>query len=342
MGFLKKFFLGGGALALIFLGGNGTQSSNLLLQGGGFVGLIIGLVFLYLFTKMAWRAMGCLPSFIVVLSILSFIIYAIGGFNNGLGGIMENLKMFIGGSNATVGGANTAPQVELKENFSSPQPNATLQNENENAAVSQTQPQQQANTVQNQAPAQQQQQNGGGFLAGLFGAKNNNQPRGIDMESLPSFTSPVSVVTADTLNAQGYVIKLYGIAAPDITQTCANKTGAAYNCGQQAALWLKSWLGDNPVTCRIMKQNDNGLMIGTCSLGKYDIGAALVNAGWAVAYTKQTSVYVPYEQNAEQNGYGLWQGKFYKPWDWEALKHQKPKYKIIKPKDPNRKSFFKF
>ena len=48
--FLKKFLLGLGALVLILVGGSGTQSSSLILQGGGFVGLIIGLVALYIFT----------------------------------------------------------------------------------------------------------------------------------------------------------------------------------------------------------------------------------------------------------------------------------------------------
>ena len=84
--FLKKFLLGLGALVLILVGGSGTQSSSLILQGGGFVGLIIGLVALYIFTKMAWRAMGCLPSFLVVIGIIVFILYAIGAFNNGIGG----------------------------------------------------------------------------------------------------------------------------------------------------------------------------------------------------------------------------------------------------------------
>ena len=36
--FLKKFLLGLGALVLILAGGSGTQSSNMILQGGGFIG----------------------------------------------------------------------------------------------------------------------------------------------------------------------------------------------------------------------------------------------------------------------------------------------------------------
>lgn len=40
--------------------------------------------------------MGCLPSFLVVISIIAFILYAIGGFNNGIGGVGQSLRSFLG------------------------------------------------------------------------------------------------------------------------------------------------------------------------------------------------------------------------------------------------------
>lgn len=81
-----------------------------------------------------------------------------------------------------------------------------------------------------------------------------------------------------------------------------------------------------------MQQDENGNMVGTCSLGQYDLGAAIVNAGWAVAYLKYTDIYYPYEENARAARAGLWQGRFYMPWDWRVMQAQKPKIKIIKPK----------
>lgn len=81
-------------------------------------------------------------------------------------------------------------------------------------------------------------------------------------------------------------------------------------------------------------------MVGTCSLGQYDIGAALVNAGWAVAYTKYTDIYVPYQQEAMKRRDGLWQGKFYMPADWRAIKAKKPKIKVTRPQ--KRKSMWNF
>ena len=56
MFFIKKLFLGLAAVVLIYLGGSGTQSSNMLFQGGGFIGIIVGLVVLYIFGKMVGRS----------------------------------------------------------------------------------------------------------------------------------------------------------------------------------------------------------------------------------------------------------------------------------------------
>lgn len=334
MSFFKKFFMGSIALGFILLGGSGTQSSNILFQGGGFIGLIIGLVALYLFTKMAWKAMGCLPSLLVILGIVSFIIYAIGGFNNGIGGVVENLRTFIGGQ-----GTMVSPQVAVSPSEES------VPNLQEGFSDTPT-PSQKAENKQANQPAPKSQQQGG--LSGLLNSITNGvapqrqqQEQQLDMNRLPTFTSPVSVVTADTLNVQGYKVKLYGVAAPEISQTCADRRGASYNCGQQAALWLSSWLMTNPVTCHVIREYDDGSMVAACSLGQYDIGAALVNAGWAVADPKEGKIYIPYEENAHQKRNGLWQGKFYKPWDWQAIKKRKPQYKIVDPNARKRRSFFK-
>jgi endonuclease YncB( thermonuclease family) len=85
-----------------------------------------------------------------------------------------------------------------------------------------------------------------------------------------------------------------------------------------------------------MQQDAQGNMLGVCSLGHYDIGAAIVNAGWAVAHVKYTHIYVPYENQARQNNRGLWQGQFYMPWDWRAMQAQRPKIKVIRPKEQRR------
>lgn len=336
MFFLKKILLGFGALFLILLGGAGTQSQNTLLQGGGFLGLIIGLIVLYLFAKMAWRAMGCLPSIFLILAIIVFIVYAIGGFNNGIGNVGNNLKSFIGQSavsnqsrQASASQANVINLLSeeqynapISESFSAPSPSSETM---------EMQLPQQAAPQPRQAPSS-------GFLDKIFGS-SSEQNNTVNPQALPAIYSTAGVVSGDTLNINGHYFRLYGVAAPALNQTCADGTGRSYNCGRQSAAWLSSWLQDNQLECHVMQQDQKGNMVGTCSLGAYDIGAALVNAGWAVAYTQYTDVYVPYQQQAQDNARGLWQGEFYMPWDWRKIQARKPDIKIIKQKPKRKRTF---
>lgn len=333
MGFLKKILTALGAFFLILWGGAGTQSNNMLLQGGGFIGLLIGLVVLYIFVKMAWRAMGCLPSFLIIAGIVSFIIFAIGGFNNGISGIIPSLKAFLGQP-------QTSEQTQqpssgsfslIDEDDIEYENNGEEIVENEEAVVE---------TPRRQQKPQQQSVNTFQKIMGSFGGQKQAKPA-LNPTEYPAIYGSVRVINGDTLMMNGRYIRLYGIDAPESDQTCANKTGRSYHCGRLAATWLRDWITDNELECRIMQRDARGNMVGTCSLGQYDLGAALVNAGWALAYTKYTDIYVPYQEQAMIKRVGLWQGKFYTPSDWRHLKSQKPKIKVTKPKS-KRNSMWSF
>ena len=300
--------LGCGALFLILAGGAGTQSSSTVLQGGGFFGLLIGLVILYLFARMAWRAMGCLPSALIILGIVVFILYAIGAFNNGIGGIIPNVKSFLGQNSSPRQLSRTAeiPQ-EMDEEFYNAQ-NRSAPEEQENGM------EQLVNRLSE------------GFGGGTVQQPVPRAP------AYPTIYGSAGVISGDTLKIKGRFFKLYGIDAPELNQRCADGNGRSYSCGKIAARWLRDWIMDNPLECRIMQQDKKGNMVGNCALGAYDLGAAIVNAGWAVAYEKYTDIYIPYEQQAKINRRGLWNGKFYKPWDWRQIQQQRPEIKITRPK----------
>ena len=89
-----------------------------------------------------------------------------------------------------------------------------------------------------------------------------------------------------------------------------------------------------------MQQDNKGNMVGVCFLGEYDIAAALVNAGWAVVYSRHTDIYMPYQIQARKNANGLWQGEFYMPWDWRKIQSRKPQIKIINKKPKRKRTFF--
>jgi|GEM_PF-258516 len=360
MFFIKKLALGFVAIALIFVGGSGTQSSSLILQGGGFIGIIVGLVVMYLFGKMVWRAMGCLPLLLIIGVIVGFVMYAIGAFSGGVENVGYNLQNFLGShsssSSFSLQGENASLEF-MEPEMMHPAPiqaQAPLLSENFNdmAAVATTppaqacpphcvQPPQQAAPQQRQA---QPQQEGGlvgvisSVLTGNKGASSGSSG-GFNPNNYPAVYGIARVINGSTLEMRGRYIKIYGIDAPDSNQTCSDSKGRSYACGQESARWLKGWISGYELECRVIQQDGRGNMVATCALGQYDIGAALVNAGWAVANIKTTNIYVPYEQQAQAAGRGLWQGSFYKPWDWREIQSKKPKIKVIAPKGPKKGLF---
>lgn len=331
--FIKKLILGFGAFILILWGGAGTQSQNVLLQGGGFVGLIIGLVVLYIFVKMAWRAMGCLPSFLIIAGILFFILYAIGAFNNGVTGVGGNLKSFLGQKQ----GHPVASHQPITENGYALM-SADYTEEEMLPPDGLVVPK----------PAVNQQEPGGiagvvSTLSEKLGASQTSQnAQTPNMSNMPVIRGSARVISGNMLNFDGHNLVLYGVDAPDIKQTCADRSGRSYRCGQRAASWLRDWILDSQIECRVMQQDPRGNMVGVCSYGPYDLGAAIVNAGWALSFNKYTNIYYPYELQAKENRRGLWSGTFYKPSDWRALQNKQAKIKVIKPKDPKKKSKFDF
>ena len=338
MGFLKRTLVGGAAFFLIFGGGAGTQSQNTMLQGFGFIGLVVGVIALVVLIKMVGKAAGCLPSILIVGSLTLFVLYSIGAFSNGVTGVGERLSSFFGRkasiseqetqASANSGALNLLEEENFEgigEGFSEPV--------GAQAPKAAPQPQQQPQ----QQPQPQPQAQKKGFLDSIVGAfggggQAQKQQQGFDPTRLPVIYGSAKVISGDSLRIQGINFRLFGIDAPEMNQSCSSAQGRAYQCGAASAKWLRDWIQDNELECRIMQQDQNGNMVGICMLGDYDIGAALVNAGWAVAYAKYSQIYVPYQMQAEQNRRGLWQGSFYMPWDWRNIQTKKPKIKIIKKK----------
>lgn len=352
MYFLKRIFLGLGFIGLIYMGGSGTQSNSLFMQGIGFVGLLIGLVILYIFGRMVWKGLGCLPSFLILAAVVLFMMYALGMFNNGIGGVGDSILKFIGHE-----GDGAVSQLESSEEIV-PTGEEQPVFEEDFPALEKTQPQpsqgikkQSANIVPEASPdlfgsgkipaplgaeqpaIEEQPSLADNVISAITGsASQKKQPKQFNPSDYPVVYGSVRVINGDTLEMYGKYFKLFGVDAPESNQTCADRQGRSYNCGREAAMWLKNWIGDNELECHVIQQDTKGNMVGTCSYGPYDIGAALVNAGWAVAYVKYTDIYYPYEIQAQANRRGLWEGTFYKPWDWRKLQARKPKIKVIRPK----------
>lgn len=165
---------------------------------------------------------------------------------------------------------------------------------------------------------------------------------GFNPTDYPKISGSATVINAHLFYIGGRYVRLFGVDAPDNDQICSNANGSAYNCGEEAASWVRSWIDNNPIDCYLLKVEPNGQDKATCVWGDYDIGAALVGAGWALANTRETDIYRPYEAKAKTESSGLWQGTFYAPEDWRDIKRRRNDFTITRKRKAKSGGFFDF
>lgn len=131
------------------------------------------------------------------------------------------------------------------------------------------------------------------------------------------------ILSGRTFQMGNMDIKLYGIDAPALTQTCLNLRGESYSCGHTSKQKLSKLLLNKTVECQLVAKIGPNDYTATCVIKGYDVGASMISIGWAVADRRVTMVYVPYETQARKQHQGLWAGKFVAPWDFRAqMAHQ--------------------
>ncbi len=128
----------------------------------------------------------------------------------------------------------------------------------------------------------------------------------------------VAVVDGDSLAMGAERLRIHGIDAPELAQTC-ERNGRRYACGEAAREALATILGDGAVDCEQLDTDQFRRRIVRCRDGRgRDIGAELVRQGWALAFTRFSQDYVTQEHEARMARRGLWAGSFTAPWEWRS------------------------
>lgn len=136
--------------------------------------------------------------------------------------------------------------------------------------------------------------------------------------TLPTVIGSGTAVEGDSVSVNGQVVKLWGIDAPEVGQTCKNKFKQSYDCFTPSKNMLQGLIGQNQITCYIRGSDRHGQQIGTCAVNNLDLAALMVRAGWALAYFNLTPQYVALEGDAQAASKGLWAGYADPPWVWRS------------------------
>jgi endonuclease YncB( thermonuclease family) len=139
--------------------------------------------------------------------------------------------------------------------------------------------------------------------------------------ALAEVVGPPKIIDGDTLEVAGAVIRLHGIDAPELGQTCTIR-GRAYDCGRIARTALLDLTAGVAVSCRVPATEpgaDAGEpRPGRCFAQGYDLSEGMAYTGWALAARQVSERYVVFEERARAAGRGLWKGRFVKPWAWRG------------------------
>ena len=127
---------------------------------------------------------------------------------------------------------------------------------------------------------------------------------------------PVRIVDGDGLTIGELRVRLWGIDAPELDQTC-ERGGSEYACGVIAREVLRGLVADDKPACRTVNRDRYGRIVARCTVAGHDLGSMMVNAGWAVDYRRYSSgTYQLEQERAQDAGRGLWGGIFVPPWEW--------------------------
>lgn len=127
-----------------------------------------------------------------------------------------------------------------------------------------------------------------------------------------------AVHDGDTLALGQVRVRLYGIDAPELDQTCTRPDGTPWPCGRAARDRLAELAASRDFGCRARERDAYGRVVGTCFADGRDVNRLLVAEGFAWAYRQFSSDYVPEEDAARVAARGIWDGTAQAAWDFRA------------------------
>lgn len=126
-----------------------------------------------------------------------------------------------------------------------------------------------------------------------------------------------TVIDGDTLDIGDTRYRIHGIDAPERGQSCS-ALGETWSCGASATERLIALTEGRKVRCDGIEDDGRGRIVAKCYADGEDIGAAMVESGFAWAFLKYSDDYRDAETRARAARRGVWRGPAQAPWDYRA------------------------
>jgi len=128
------------------------------------------------------------------------------------------------------------------------------------------------------------------------------------------------IIDGDTIHIKSNKIRLHGIDAPEIKQTCKIDNQNWY-CGKQSTKELKNLINNQKVECNVNDIDRYNRYVAICYVNEININQWMVKNGWAIAYRYYSEDYVLEEKYANDKKLGIWKSEFIEPYAYRK-KHK--------------------
>jgi endonuclease YncB( thermonuclease family) len=139
-------------------------------------------------------------------------------------------------------------------------------------------------------------------------------------QPVPIAGQKLYVVDGDSFVVGTLKLRLDGIDAPELKQTCKDGQNAEWPCGRAARAALEKLLLEPGLSCQAEVHDRYARSLATCrSTTTPDIAAAQVGDGMAVTHEfNGLRDYGREEDTARTQKRGIWRGAFDRPEEWRA------------------------
>ncbi|GDX35523.1 hypothetical protein LBMAG18_00340 [Alphaproteobacteria bacterium] len=129
------------------------------------------------------------------------------------------------------------------------------------------------------------------------------------------FSGKAYVLDGDSVRVSGKEVRLFGIDAPEYSQTCFNKKNIKYYCGLNSKEFLIKLIGGKKVDCLYAQKDKYDRFLAKCYLDNLSINEEIIKNGMAVVYnfTESDEKIDKLEEQAKNKKIGIWQGAFELP-----------------------------
>lgn len=156
-------------------------------------------------------------------------------------------------------------------------------------------------------------------MIAVAGAASPSAAQSADDDTvLPPVPKPrFTVVDGDTVKFGPQTVRLFGIDAPERSQTCDD---GQWRAGALARKALEDFISGRPVNCKLVDTDKKtNPPVAQCFAGEDDLQEKMVAAGWAWTLPSGKDRYAPEEREAIERKLGVHAHKCVSPAEWRAM-----------------------